>query len=186
MNHQYDGWISIPHSTYDIWKSATEYNGYNADGYAGNQCWDFCAELWYQYGLTLYTGPNGYAYECWTVSKNANARTPFFAVEGIENIKRGDCIVLSPITSYPAGHIAFADEDYNGTNWLNILGQHQGESDSAATSFVNVTNFEIGSRFLGIFRNSEWQVTPPAEETKKKKFPYPVAWQHWPNFKRFK
>lgn len=26
---------------------------------------------------------------------------------------------------------------------------------------------------------------PPTEEPKKKKFPYPVAWRHWPNFKRF-
>lgn len=183
---QIDGYVSIPHTSYNIWKQSTLGNGYNADGYYGNQCWDYLAELWHQYGLTLYTGPQGIAYECWTVSKNQNAREPFTAVEGIENIKRGDVIVLSGIASLPSGHIAIADEDYNGSDYLNILGQHQGEASSAVDSFVNVRNFEIGSRFLGIFRNSNWAGSSPTPtETKtKKKFPYPVAWQHWENFKR--
>lgn len=187
MNHQYDGYISIPHDSYDQFKQATLGNGYNVDGYYGNQCWDYLAELWHQYGLTLYTGSRGYAYECWTVSKNRNAVTPFIAVEGIANIRRGDVIVLSGIPSLPAGHIAFADEDYNGSNYLNILGQHQGEASSAVDSFVNVRNFEIGSRFLGIFRNTSWRSQPepePEEDKKKRKFPYPVAWHHWQNFKR--
>lgn len=182
---QVDGYVDIPHTSYDVFKAATLGNGYNVDGYAGNQCWDYCAELWHQYGLTLYTGPQGIASECWTYSKARNAVTPFIAVEGISNIKRGDVIVLSGIASLPAGHIALADEDYNGSEYLNILGQHQGEASSAVDSFVNVRNFQIGNRFLGIFRNTEWQApTPPIEETKKKKkFPYPVAWNHWENFK---
>lgn len=185
MQEQVNGYVLIPHSSYGEWKLNTLNKGYNADGAYGNQCWDYLAELWYQYGLTLYTGPEGYAYECWTVSRSRNAVGPFTAIEGISNIKRGDIIVLSGISSLPAGHIAIADQDYQGGNYLQILGQHQGESQSAYTSYVNVRNFEIGSRFLGIFRNTEWVVTPPpVEDKKKKKFPYPVAWHHWQNFKR--
>lgn len=185
MDHQYDGYISIPHASYDQFRNWTMNNGFNADGAYGNQCWDYMAELWYQYGLTLYTGPEQYAYECWTVSRDANARGPFIQVTGYSNVRRGDVIVMGPIPNYPAGHIAFADEDYNGTDYMYIVGQHQGESSSAATSFVNRKNWEVGPRFLGVFRNTEWQApTPPTEEgKKKKKFPYPVAWNHWENFK---
>ena len=41
---QIDGYISIPHDSYDQFKQATLGNGYNVDGYYGNQCWDYLAE----------------------------------------------------------------------------------------------------------------------------------------------
>lgn len=186
MDHQYDGYITIPHNTYDAFRNWTINNGFNVDGYAGNQCWDYLALLWYQYGLTLYTGPEGFAYECWTVSRNANASGPFIQITNYADVKRGDVLVMGPVSGYPAGHIAFADEDYNGTDYMYIVGQHQGESSSAATSFVNRRNWNVGTRFLGAFRNNNWTAPSPTptETKKKKKFPYPVAWQHWENFKR--
>ena len=93
---QYNGYISVPHSTFTEWEIATYHNGYNVDGYAGNQCWDYCALLWWQYGLRLITKPggNGKAIQCWTISKNQNAKPPFVAIEGVENIKRGDVLVF--------------------------------------------------------------------------------------------
>ena len=85
---QYNGYVSIPHATYDEWKAATIGNGYNADRQFGNQCWDYCAELWHQYGLTLYTRPGGGgAADCWLISKNSNAVSPFKAIYNKEDIK---------------------------------------------------------------------------------------------------
>ena len=65
---QYNGYVTEPHATYQDWRDATLGNGYNVDGMYGNQCWDFCALLWWQYGLTLYTKPGGgTAQDCWNV-----------------------------------------------------------------------------------------------------------------------
>lgn len=182
---QYNGYVSIPHTSYDVWRAATIGNGYNADYAYGNQCWDFPAECYFQYGLRLITKPagNGTAADCWNVSRNANSRYPFISLTGVENIKRGDIIVWNSNQYSSTGHIAFADEDYNGTNYLNCLGQNQGQGSSGP---VNVTRLSLNN-FLGVFRNTEWAApeppTPPAEGDKKRKFPWPVAWAHWDNFK---
>ena len=87
---QYNGYVEVPHSSYDEWRSATIGNGYNVDGLYGNQCWDYCALLWHQYNLTLVTRPGigGGAADCWLISRNINARDPFISLTGIENVKR--------------------------------------------------------------------------------------------------
>lgn len=175
---QYDGYRLVDHSTYSEWRTATIGNGYNVDYAYGNQCWDYCALLYFQYGLPLITRPggNGNASDCWTISREINSRGPFISVEGATNIKRGDILVWSGGT----GHMAFADEDYNGTNSIRCVGQNQGQGTSGP---VNSTVLTLNN-FLGIFRNQDWQEpTPPPEESKKKKFPWPIAWSHWDNFK---
>ena len=71
----YTGYVVLPTNTYLAWKTAVAGNGYNADGFYGDQCWDLTAEFWYNVGFpTGYplTGPNHYASECWTVNKNNN------------------------------------------------------------------------------------------------------------------
>ena len=180
---QYNGFVSIPHSSYNEWRASTIHNGYDADGWYQNQCWDFCAELWYQYGLTLYTG-NGYAYGCWTIERNRNAVSPFIKVNGVENIKRGDVLVFNYTPTSATGHICFADEDYHtGMTYISTFGQVPavfGLSGTAGTYPFNLSNF------LGIFRNTEWDNTPeptPVSTPKKKKFPWPIAWEHWSNFR---
>ena len=184
---QFNGYVDIPHGTYQQWRNATLGNGYNADGAYGNQCWDLPAELWYQYGLRLITKPggNGTAEDCWLISKDANAVPPFIAVYGVENIKRGDVVVFQGTTSYPTGHIAFADQDYADrvNNRLHFLGQNQGQGSSNPS---NIANLPL-TNFLGIFRNTNWQQPEPEpeEEKKKHKFPWVVAWSHWQNFKRY-
>lgn len=181
---QYNGYVDVPHASYQEWRDATLGNGYNVDNTYGNQCWDFCALLWYQYGLTLYTGSSHYASECWTQNKDNNAVPPFEAVNGVENIKRGDVVVFNGSTNYPTGHIAFADQDYADrvNNRLDFLGQNQGDNTSSDPSCIASVGL---NNFLGIFRNTNWTTPPtPTEEPKKKKFPWPVAWQHWNNFKR--
>lgn len=185
---QYNRYVSVPHASYDQFKNATLGNGYNVNNDSWqNQCWDYIALLYYQYGLSLYTGTGGYAKTCWTQKKAQNSQPPFIAVNGITSIKRGDVVVLDAIPGHNAGHIALADENYRGM-YINLLGQNQGKGQNYPVYVA--TNFYIGTRFLGIFRNTEWQNVPPEPPTPSGKnkfdrgFPWPVAWQHWNNFKR--
>lgn len=189
---QYNRYLEIPHSSYNEWRTATIGNGYNVDGAYGNQCWDYCAELWYQYGLRLITKPagNGGAADCWLISKDANARPPFIAVYGKENIKRGDVIITDRNNGRGTGHICFADEDYNGTNMLNTLGQVP--SLHTQSGVVSVDRLSI-ALFLGIFRNTMWTSQPEPPEPpvppynppegntdwKRDRFPWAIALQHW-------
>ena len=180
---QFNGYVKVAHATYQQFRDATLGNGYNVDQAYGNQCWDFCALLWWQYGLTLHTGPRGWAYECWSVSRSLNAVPPFTQVTSISDIKRGDCVVFKGTSNYPTGHIAFADEDYKeGMTRMNFLGQNQGQGSLKPSNIANISL----ANFIGAFRNSNWVAPKPTPKNDKKhKFPWAVAWQHWDNFKRF-
>ena len=150
----YYGYVDVPHSSFDEWRSATIGNMYDLDGWYSGQCWDYTALCYAQYGLRLYTGNPGVAKNCWLQSKALNTRDPFIAVEGVKNIKRGDILVFG---GGFAGHICFADEDYNGTMRLDCLGQNQGTDGSGGPA--NVMNLGL-YQFLGIFRNTEWEGSP--------------------------
>lgn len=177
MAFQQNGYVLVPEAvTYEQWRGYLLTHGVNVDWAYGNQCWDSCALLWFQYGLRLQTGPNHAAYECWMASKDVNARTPFTAIVGIQNVKKGDCVVFNRTGSFWTGHIAFADEDYNGSGYLRILGQNQGQGISSGTPSI-VINYPVGG-FLGAFRNTRWEHTPTPQPTptptthKKKRFPW--------------
>ncbi len=161
--------------TYDQWRGYLLTHGVNVDFSYGNQCWDSCALLWYQYGLSLQTG-NGYAYGCWSLRRDQNARPPFELVWGKENIKRGDVIVFDRHGSWYTGHIGYADEDYNGSNYIACLGQNQGQGISWGTP-SNVVNQNL-TWFLGGFRNTRWTATPPTPPT-------PIGGGSKPRAKRF-
>lgn len=162
----YYGYVDVPHGNFDEWRSATIGNMYDLDGWFSGQCWDYCALCYAQYGLRLYTGSPGVAKNCWLQSRALNTRNPFIAVEGKQNIKRGDIIVFD---GGWAGHICFADEDYNGSNRLNCLGQNQGTNGSGGP--VNVMSLNL-SQFLGIFRNTEWDGSSPTQESGYNKHRY--------------
>lgn len=130
--------------------------------------------LWLQYDLFLYTGPRGYAYECYAVSRDRNAVLPFSKVKRKVDIKRGDCLVFFASGLNFTGHICFADEDYNGTDSLKCLGQNQGQGVGWATP-SNIVTLNLRS-FMGGFRNKNWEEEPtppqPTGFTKKKGFPW--------------
>ena len=181
---QYNGYVEVPHSSYDEWRAATIGNGYNVDRLYGNQCWDYCTLLWWQYDLPLVTKPGGGgAADCWLVSRNINARGPFTSLTGIQNVKRGDILVWNRGRYHSAGHIAIADEDYNpNQNYIKCLGQNQGRGAYYVAYVAEVYNND----FLGIFRNTEWESSPEPPTPaviRKSKFPWPVSWHNWENFK---
>lgn len=184
---QYNRYVYVPHLNYNQWRANTLGNGYNVDYYAGggwgNQCWDYCSLLWYQYdGRTLVTkAGGGTAYDCWAVSRYINARYPFTSLTGVQNIRRGDVIITkSPRSS--TGHICFADEDYRTSgdrSKLWCIGQNQ-----RGNSSLPVTRDEISiAYFVGLFRNMEWggsspepptpTPTPEPSETVYNKYKYP-------------
>lgn len=177
---QYYGYVHVPHGSYNEWRNATLGNGYDVDYFYGNQCWDYCALLYFQYGLTLVTkAGGGTAKDCWIVSRRVNSTPPFESVEGKQNIKRGDIIVLNGIPVNPAGHICFADEDYNGTDRIAVVQQN----GFNPTTPVHTATCGL-DQFLGIFRNTNWTESPepPTPETKgkkKDKFPWAVGLNHW-------
>lgn len=161
---QFNGYVFVGHMTYDQFRNATLGNGYNVDRMYGNQCWDYCSLLYYQYGLQLVTKPGGgTAYDCWRVSRAANSKYPFTSISGKTNIRRGDVIITkSPRSS--TGHICIADENYRTSgdkNKLWCIGQNQ-----RGSSNLPVTRDEVNvSYFVGLFRNTAWTSTPPTPPT---------------------
>lgn len=175
--------LPITTSSYDGFRTdalnrAGQGLGYNVDGYYGYQCWDLAAELWMNLpefansGLWPQTGPNLAAMECWTVSRTANAGTSFDLIYSLSNVKRGDVIVIGPSVISSVGHIAFADEDYNYTNTMKLLGQNQVNPDPYYGHIPTVTNINV-SQFLGAFRYHGWiQPGPQPTMGHRGKFPW--------------
>ena len=103
--------------------------------------------------------------------RNQNARPPFIQIPNVNEIKRGDIVVFNRAGSFYTGHIGYADEDYNGSGRINILGQNQGQGTASGTP-SNVVNFSIAN-ILGAFRNTNWKPAPqPTPTTKKSHFPW--------------
>lgn len=183
---------SVPHSTYEEFRNAVNGRGFDLDGFFGYQCWDGVDLLYQQadVGQYLYTAQNvgqgeGTAKSCWLneTARGLNGSGHFSIITDKTQIKRGDIIVFNTYQGWygSAGHIAFADEDYNGTEYINTLGQNQGAGANPDTGTpFNIKNNLLGSAFLGVFRYDGWQETPPTPTSRKKRhFPYPIAWRHW-------
>lgn len=168
------GYVTLPVDSYSAFRNSVLGNGYDADGYYGDQCWDLTAELWNNVGFPEgypLTGPNEYASECWTVSKDQNTsynNTVYFdLIENLSDVKRGDVVVLRGDAAFPTGHIGLADEDYRfGTGMLKILGQNQGTggeptpiSNPDGGTTANVKELSVGE-FLGAFRLKAWEEAP--------------------------
>lgn len=176
-----EGYSDIPHGTYAIWKTNTLGHEYDLDGSYGCQCWDYASLFWRNVGFPAgypLTGSNHYAYECWTQNKELNAGTTFDLITSKENILTGDIIVMNGTTSNPAGHITFADEDYNGTNSIRCIGQNQGGTPLPSGGTAVTSNVLGLGDFLGAFRYKVWHTTPPTPSGtsgfKKTKFPWAI------------
>lgn len=181
---------NVPHATYDEFRAATIGNAYDLDGTPITQpyqCWDFVDLLYQQsdVGQYLYTdanvgGTNSGVKTCWTntEARRRNGSGHFSAISDVTQIKRGDIIVFNQYGSWygSTGHIGFAEEDYNGTQYIQLLsqnfyGHHYVVSESAY----------LGQAFLGIFRYDAWVSPPPPPPVQERehKFPWAVALEHW-------
>lgn len=171
------GYVDLPHASYNEWKAATIGNEYDLDGYYGCQCWDYASLFWRNVGFGAgypLTG-NGYAYGCWTLERNNNTGDQFDLIYNLSDVKVGDIVVLDQgrFQGDDAGHIAFADEDYNGSNTMYLLGQNQEHSSATLGYKVTLTVMNV-SKFLGAFRYKGWS-TPPTPPT-----PVGVTKKHFP------
>lgn len=162
------GYVTIATSSYDTWRAATLGNQYDVDGYPTAQpyqCWDYTAEFWWNLGF-----PQGYptlagthsAYGAWD-DRVVNAGDKFDLIYFKNQIKRGDVIVYDQFPGNEFGHIGFADEDYNGTNNIQLLSQNNDHN------YVTVHNYDL-SHFRGAFRYIGWE-SGPIDRTKHR-FPW--------------
>ena len=174
------GYVDVPHGTYSEWRSNTIGNAYDLDGSYGYgcQCWDYASLFWRNVGFAAgypLTGVNHYASECWTSSRFQNAGNQFDLITNKTAIQQGDIIVLDGNSSNPPGHIAFADEGYNGTDYIYAIGQNQGGTPLPEGGTA-VTRNQLGlDLFLGAFRYKGWHSTPTPSSgglRKKSKFPW--------------
>lgn len=163
-------------TSYDAFRADVMGRGFNVDGQYGYQCWDLGATLWGNTGNYAYpylsTGGTGYAYGCWTVewARNQNAGNDFDLVWNLSDVKRGDMLILDRgrFSGDVSGHNAFADEDYNGTTTMYLVGQNQ-ENPSATYGHVTTCNQMSVAKFLGAFRYKAWNSTPPTPPTPTQK-----------------
>jgi len=157
----YKGWIKVDVSSYDAFKRAVLGNGYDVDGAYSFQCYDGAAvQLYSTTGRKLSTGGTGAARGCWEVvsARTYNAGSEYDLIGNKTQIKRGDMIVWSMNTRW--GHIGFADEDYNGSGYIKVLGQNQ-KGDGSGYPFT-VISLSLAT-FLGAFRYKPWAVQPEPE-----------------------
>ena len=170
-----EGYSDIAHSSYSEWKTNTLGRAFDLDDSYGCQCWDYASLFWRNVGFAAgypLTGPNHSAYECWTVSRDANAGDQFDLIYDKTQIQEGDIIVMNGTTSNPPGHITFANEDYNGSNSISCMGQNQGgPPDPSGGTAVTINTLGLGD-FLGAFRYKAWHTTPPTPTESQHKFPW--------------
>lgn len=174
-------YVKVDVSSYNAFRSATMGKAYDVDGSYGAQCWDFASIFYYsafnKTGMPA-TG-NGYAYGCWTLEKAANTLSGLTQVTNLKDVKRGDLIVLNKgrYSGDDTGHIAFADQNYTGSDTLVLLGQNQVDPSAIVGHAVTSTPINC-SAFLGGWRYDKWNATPepePGPAKAKKKHHYPWA-----------
>lgn len=169
----YNGYVTIPHSTYAEWRTAVEGNSYDVDGQWGAQCWDLASEFWYNVGFgTGYplTGGNN-ARGVWPL-REQNKGNVFDLIYNINDVKQGDVVCFD---SGDFGHIGFANADYVADSpTINLLGQNQGGGSPAPGGGTTASINDVSiTGFQGAFRYRPWNSTPPTTLTlKKSKFPW--------------
>lgn len=171
--------VTVDISSYDAFRAATLGNGYDVDGIYGYQCVDMAKLLAGNAGRPSpywKSDPDGYAYEGWTGLTNRayNAGTLFTLVYNKADVRKGDLVVLNNTSSNPYGHIAFANTDWDAnTTSAVLLGQNQENPSPTVGHIVTLTNVNV-TTFLGAFRFTAWQQTPPSPTptTTRTKFPW--------------
>lgn len=139
---------SVPHDTYDAFRSAVLGKSYNIDGAYGAQCWDGVALLYQQDGRNFSTGGTGAAKNTW-IEANGGGN---FELIAAKDAHRGDIIVFD-IGTY--GHVGFLDSSWGST--IKVLGQNQtGDGNGAPFSVISLSS----NSAVGAIRYLPWKTTP--------------------------
>ena len=159
----YSGAVPVPTSSYEAFKAAVNVNSFDFDYVAGCQCVDLAKLLNYNLGYTSPywdTGGTGSAYGGWTVesARIFNAGNDYYTlIYNVDELKKGDMIVINHFTGNLYGHVGFADEDYSNPNNIRMLSQNNGGDPApGGGTTVNVANYSLHN-FLGAFRLISWQ-----------------------------
>ena len=174
-----EGYVVVGHSTWSEWKINTLGRAFDVDGLWGCQCVDYLNVFYWNVGFPQgypLTGPNHSAYECWTVNRynniSYNGTQYFDLITNINDVEAGDVLVWNYTSTWTNGHIAFADESYDGSGYIWSIGQNQGGTPlPQGGTPVDRQHLPV-SNFLGAFRYKEWHTTPPVPPsvTKEHKF----------------
>ena len=160
-------------TTFDAFVAST-----NGQTIGDGECWAYINLLWSHLGGRYYTYPpsdpsstNHGVKWGWlnAEARAANTITHLTQVTRIEDVKRGDIVVTY---GDEFGHAGFADEDYNGSGYLQLYSQNYNGRRSVAKDNNNMETF------AGAWRYDAWYTPPtpptptPSAVRKKKPFPW--------------
>lgn len=137
--------------SYQDFKNTHLGNGYDIDGWYGDQCWDGYAEYCKWLGVP-YTNctDTGYAKDLWT-QRHSNGILNYF--DEVEVMQPGDVAVFDISPSTPYSHVAIFDSDA-GNGYGNFLGQNQGgeQRNPNGGGIFNIIALPYSATFATAFR----------------------------------
>lgn len=156
--------------SYQDFKNTHLGNGYDIDGWFGDQCWDGFAEYCKYLGYPVINcTDSGYAQDLWT-QRHSNGILNYF--DEVEVMQAGDVAIFDVTPSTPYSHVAIFDSDA-GNGYGNFLGQNQGgeQKNPNGGGVFNIVALPYSATFATAFRpkSSNTQVITNSSE------PSPVA-----------
>lgn len=152
--------------SYQDFKNTHLGNGYDIDGWYGDQCWDGFAEYCKYLGYPIINcTDSGYAQDLWT-QRHSNGILNYF--DEVEVMQPGDVAIFDVTPSTPYSHVAIFDSDA-GNGYGNFLGQNQGgeQKNPNGGGVFNIVALPYSATFATAFRpkSSNAQVITNSSES---------------------
>lgn len=152
--------------SYQDFKNTHLGNGYDIDGWFGDQCWDGFAEYCKYLGYPVINcTDSGYAQDLWT-QRHSNGILNYF--DEVEVMQPGDVAIFDVTPSTPYSHVAIFDSDA-GNGYGNFLGQNQGgeQKNPNGGGVFNIVALPYSATFATAFRpkSSNAQVITNSSES---------------------
>lgn len=152
--------------SYQDFKNTHLGNGYDIDGWFGDQCWDGFAEYCRYLGYPVINcTDSGYAQDLWT-QRHSNGILNYF--DEVEVMQPGDVAIFDVTPSTPYSHVAIFDSDA-GNGYGYFLGQNQGgeQKNPNGGGVFNIVALPYSATFATAFRpkSSNAQVITNSSES---------------------
>lgn len=137
--------------SYQDFKNTHLGNGYDLDGWFGDQCWDGFAEYCKYLGYPIINcTDSGYAQDLWT-QRHSNGILNYF--DEVEVMQAGDVAIFDVTPSTPYSHVAIFDSDA-GNGYGYFLGQNQGgeQKNPNGGGVFNIVALPYSATFATAFR----------------------------------